>query len=447
MKTLKLPKNETLFSKRPYSPRAINSLFSLVKNRSAPIGLTLIAELPDSELILFILENKPFAAARLQGDSFEPVSLREFFSLLSQAGDPLLTLNAVNPVLFKCLLVVSQKSPTTSGTTDLINPEALLEKVKSSGKESVAAVKTEESLSFFYFSGGKLSELCLADPPASTSDSPLEDQFLEFIYTSASNASVTLQTYEDVAVHPAKDQDLDWEESKEGVVDYFLRPRPELVFLTGGTVTKRIIEKKTFSLGRGQENDVAVPDIKASREHAVIREAGGQFSIEDLKSRNGTMVNNQPITQVGLVDGDEITIGKTRILFTIQIKTAPQIRRPAELQLENTLVGNTNPTMEVGSKELSLTLMNGPQKGLIVPLGQKLMIGRSKSDLNINDSKVSRNHASIEIRNNQYWFTDQGSTNGSIINNRPAKSQMLKPGDVIKLGETLLQVTERESTP
>ena len=171
------------------------------------------------------------------------------------------------------------------------------------------------------------------------------------------------------------------------------------------------------------------------------------MSIEDLKSRNGTMVNNQPITQVGLVDGDEITIGKTRILFTIQIKTAPQIRRPAELQLENTLVGNTNPTMEVGSKELSLTLMNGPQKGLIVPLGQKLMIGRSKSDLNINDSKVSRNHASIEIRNNQYWFTDQGSTNGSIINNRPAKSQMLKPGDVIKLGETLLQVTERESTP
>jgi pSer/pThr/pTyr-binding forkhead associated (FHA) protein len=447
MKILKLPKNEILFSQRPYSPRAINSLFTLVKNRSAPIGLTLFAEFSNTELILFILENKPFAAARLQGDRFEPLTLREFFSQLSQAGDPLLTLNAVNPVLFKCLLIASQKAPSTSGTTDLINPEALLEKVKTAKKESVVAVKTDDALSFFYFSDGKLSEVCLADPPGDGSDNPLDDQFLEYVYTSSSDAQVMLQTYEDTEIHPARDQDLDWEESKEGVVDYFLRPRPELVFLSGGAVTKKSIDRKTFSLGRGQENDVMIPDIKASREHAVIRESNGQFLLEDLNSRNGTLVNNKPVTKVVLVDGDEINIGKTRILFTIQSRTSPQIRTSADLQLENTQVGQTNPAMEIGGKELSLTLMNGPQKGLIIPLGKKLLIGRSKSDLNINDSKVSRSHASIEFKNNGYCFTDLGSTNGSIINNQPAKTQVLRPGDVIKLGETLLQVTERESLP
>ena len=446
MITLKLPKTELLFSNRPYSSKAVNSLFSLVKNRSTPIGLVLTADYPDTSLILFILENRPYAAAEIQENGFKSLALRDFFGALGHVGNPALTLNAVNPVLFKCLLVAVQKAPTTAGTTDLVNVEALLERVKSLNQESVVAVRAKESLNLFYFSNGTLSEACFAEPPEETPDGTLEDQFLEYVDRASSSSPVQVETYEDLEVTPAEDHDLEWEESGEALVDYYLRPRPELVFLSGGSVAKKTIYKKELTLGRGPEQDVQVPDIKASREHVIIREVGGQFILEDQNSRNGTIVNNQKVSKVALVDGDEINIGNFRILFKLEAMKAISQEQSELIDQETTQIGMSDREPTSAVKDLSLRLTSGPQSGIIITLGDKLLIGRTKCDLNVNDTKVSRHHASIEKRKDGYLFTDLKSTNGSQINDQPIKSKILVRGDVIKVGETLLQVIEKESS-
>ena len=446
MITLKLPKTEVLFSNRPYSPKAINSLFSLVKNRSTPIGLILSADYQKSSIILFILENKPYASAKVLENGFESLAIRDFFVNLSKAEKPTLTLSAVNPVLFKCILVSVQKRPTTSGTSDLVNVEALLEQVKSSKRETVVTVRSGKDLNLFFFSNGKLTESCFAEPPSNPPDGTLEDQFLEFVYTAPSKSPVQLETFNDLKVNPAEDHDLEWDPSKEGLIDSFLRPRPELVFLSEGSVTKKTIIKKKLILGRGQKCDIHISDIKASREHAILSEVGGRYILEDLNSRNGTLVNNQSISKVTLLDGDEINIGKARILFKMDLSQETPSENEGTMDLETTQMGIANISGDSAVKEISLKLTNGPQKGIIIPLGKKLLIGRTKCDLNINDSKVSRNHATIEQDGSGYRFTDLKSTNGSEINDKPAKTKVLLPGDMIKIGETILQVIEKDSS-
>ncbi len=65
-------------------------------------------------------------------------------------------------------------------------------------------------------------------------------------------------------------------------------------------------------IGRGSENSIIVDDGLSSREHAMIRrDASGHCILTDLGSRNGTRVNNRPIsTPVKLVNGDTLLVGR-----------------------------------------------------------------------------------------------------------------------------------------
>jgi adenylate cyclase len=68
-------------------------------------------------------------------------------------------------------------------------------------------------------------------------------------------------------------------------------------------------------LGRHEESDVVLPDRRASRRHARIDLTGGKCFIQDLGSRNGTIVNDQLVTRQQLQDGDEIVICESRFVF------------------------------------------------------------------------------------------------------------------------------------
>ena len=68
-------------------------------------------------------------------------------------------------------------------------------------------------------------------------------------------------------------------------------------------------------IGRLPESDVVVDDPGASRRHAEIRRADGDYVVADLGSTNGTMVNESTIGEHVLQDGDRITIGKTVLEF------------------------------------------------------------------------------------------------------------------------------------
>ena len=70
-------------------------------------------------------------------------------------------------------------------------------------------------------------------------------------------------------------------------------------------------------IGRESKNDIAVHDVNASRTHAELRfEPQGIWTITDLGSTNGTLVNGREVATQPLSEGDRITIGMTNFVFT-----------------------------------------------------------------------------------------------------------------------------------
>jgi hypothetical protein len=78
---------------------------------------------------------------------------------------------------------------------------------------------------------------------------------------------------------------------------------------------------------------------------------------------------------------------------------------------------------------------------MVFPLeGDQLLIGRDASNsIAINDAEISRKHSRLTFQGGKYVIEDLGSTNGTFINGqRLAGPAVLKPGDVVSLGEQIV---------
>ena len=68
------------------------------------------------------------------------------------------------------------------------------------------------------------------------------------------------------------------------------------------------------TLGRAPTNTIVVTDSFASNDHAYISQRSGQWWLEDRNSRNGTLLNDIPVSDaVVLTSGDIISIGRVRL--------------------------------------------------------------------------------------------------------------------------------------
>ena len=67
--------------------------------------------------------------------------------------------------------------------------------------------------------------------------------------------------------------------------------------------------------GRHPDSDIFLDDVTVSRRHAEFQRVGGFFTVRDVGSLNGTYVNRERIEEARLAGGDEVQIGKFRLLF------------------------------------------------------------------------------------------------------------------------------------
>ena len=76
-----------------------------------------------------------------------------------------------------------------------------------------------------------------------------------------------------------------------------------------------LLDQETTTVGRHPEADIFLDDVTVSRRHAEFRIKDGQFEVVDVGSLNGTYVNREPRNSQVLEVGDEIQIGKFRLVF------------------------------------------------------------------------------------------------------------------------------------
>ncbi len=132
----------------------------------------------------------------------------------------------------------------------------------------------------------------------------------------------------------------------------------------GGTRERYPLAKPRVTIGRSRESDIFLPDQWLSRHHAAIEDRGEGFWVNDLNSKNGTLLNGEPVREWRrLRPGDVITLGEHTLTFCTEpadeeeeeerepegtrvfsvkelsaISTRPAID-PGELQRQNRVLG------------------------------------------------------------------------------------------------------------
>jgi hypothetical protein len=94
-------------------------------------------------------------------------------------------------------------------------------------------------------------------------------------------------------------------------------PGTELIVLDdSGNPRERIsVTRSPITIGRLSTNDVVISDSNVSRRHAELRKADGRWTLVDLGSTNGTVVNGKLAREHSLKDGDRISFGTSDLEF------------------------------------------------------------------------------------------------------------------------------------
>jgi len=82
-----------------------------------------------------------------------------------------------------------------------------------------------------------------------------------------------------------------------------------------------LLDQPVTSAGRHPGSDIFLDDVTVSRRHAEFRRDNGEFRVVDVGSLNGTYVNRKPVESAVLANGDEIQIGKFRLVFVTRPTT------------------------------------------------------------------------------------------------------------------------------
>lgn len=75
------------------------------------------------------------------------------------------------------------------------------------------------------------------------------------------------------------------------------------------------LDEDLVSVGRHPNSAIFLDDITVSRRHAEVRRDGARYWVVDVGSLNGTYVNRDRVDERELTDGDEVQVGKYRLVF------------------------------------------------------------------------------------------------------------------------------------
>jgi pSer/pThr/pTyr-binding forkhead associated (FHA) protein len=224
-------------------------------------------------------------------------------------------------------------------------------------------------------------------------------------------------------------------------------------------------------VGREVAGGLKLIDEGASRRHATITVVDGAAYVEDAGSRNGTFVNDRPVTaKTALKSGDRVRFDKEEFDFQIQT-SEPTVMgvRPAEKKAVAGAWVDWNTSGSDGTERFTpeqlseylrkakerqakqppteysepcLTVASGAQEGRTIPLTagaaaetQEWTIGRGTDcSIRFDESDISEWHAKIVREGRKWKLIDAISSNGSFINDLAVGMSYLSSGDSLRFG-------------
>lgn len=198
---------------------------------------------------------------------------------------------------------------------------------------------------------------------------------------------------------------------------------------------------QTLTIGRRNTNDIVIENLVVSGAHAKIDALEEGYLITDLRSKNGTFVNERPISSHWLQDGDIVRIGKHSLTLSLDEEEAFAL--DVEEDMEQTMVfgtGEFRPNVTQQKAPAYLTFLKGGQGE--IPLTKKLTkIGKDFSnDIVVSGFTVGKTAATISKLPEGYYLSYVSGFSKPKINGQSVgESQRLDEFDEIEIGSAKLQ--------
>ena len=204
----------------------------------------------------------------------------------------------------------------------------------------------------------------------------------------------------------------------------------------------------SFAIGRKSDNDLAIEDPAVSGHHARITKIHAVYFIEDLKSTNGTFVNDKRIDRHQLRDTDVVTIGRHRVIFRdgSAVSIAPATAT-ADVDKTMVLIGQTA-RPDTATPPASLRVLSGKtdqQEYLLIK--QVSAIGsHAQATIKLTGWFAPSNAAMLTRRHNTYFVSPGRNGKKLLVNGQDVEGEKeLKDKDRIEVaGTTMLFRTKSE---
>jgi len=286
----------------------------------------------DRLFLLFIFQGTPYSAGLAVGEKPTPLTITNFCAQVAtiRDGSGTISLHETDPVLLKCMLVFIQDEPAAKGPVNLINLDGMVSQIKANEADALVILEKDGCCNFFFFLDGTKTAAYWSD---GLSEDPnglsVDEQMLLYAYQeTATPVSATI--YQTLNTMKSKDSS---NISLEGIVRLFAAVEDTEQTIAPGKLTiqhhdqlrLKVLEGTQAGselggslpcvLGR-KDADIVINDPMVSKRHAAIQIINGKLLLVDLHSTNGTTLNNEPVTQRELKQGDRIGIGQTVLLIT-----------------------------------------------------------------------------------------------------------------------------------
>jgi len=207
-----------------------------------------------------------------------------------------------------------------------------------------------------------------------------------------------------------------------------------------GRIVCEINQVRT-SIGRDSSNDIVLDDDLVSGFHANLFYENGSLVCVDLGSANGTYVNDKRITmRTSLDDRDILKLGDTELEVFDENTSRLTVVQPAVDKVAEKRDKNQGKAVAV------LRLLSTGAHPRECSIGDEVVVGRSpENDLVLNLGTVSSRHARIVNTPLGLEITDLGSSNGTYVNGRKVREQILRHADVVRFDEVEYRVEMADS--
>jgi pSer/pThr/pTyr-binding forkhead associated (FHA) protein len=202
-------------------------------------------------------------------------------------------------------------------------------------------------------------------------------------------------------------------------------------------------------IGRSEDCHLVVPGRGVSRRHALLTPGAAGFKISDL-SANGTLVNGTRCRdEQPLMGGDVLRIGEE----DYRVENGSAIQPPRSESQRPTEVLPTVPVPldnERPEPLASLEVTRGALRGTHYSIERPVCaVGSSRAnDLRLADPSVAPSHATLLLKGETWYVTDQRSRHGTFVNGyRVATERALAPGCTLTVGHVTLVFRARKSVP